>query len=188
MKLVVGLGNPGSQYVRTRHNIGFRAVERIAERAGASFNRRQFEAEAAELQLAGERVLLLKPQTFMNLSGRSVGPAASFFKIPPADVLVIHDEVDLPPGAARFKRGGGSAGHNGLKSVTAAIGADFVRLRLGVGKAPHGGDTAAWVLGAFSRDEEPGVELQLDLAEAAVGQWVAHGIEPAMNDLHRRQK
>jgi PTH1 family peptidyl-tRNA hydrolase len=133
MLLIVGLGNPGTEYAKQRHNVGFMAVDAIHRRHGFTPWRRRFRGEVAEGTLGGEKALLLKPQTYMNESGRSVGEAANFYKIEPADVLVIHDEVDLPPARIRMKTGGGSAGHNGLKSVSAAIGDGYRRLRIGVG-------------------------------------------------------
>src|SRR5438105_13628820 len=133
MRLVVGLGNPGTRYARNRHNIGFRAVEAIARRHGLPAFRERFKGELAEGVIAGERRLLLRPQTFMNDSGESVLAAMSFYKIPPADIVVIHDELDLRPGKVRGKRGGGSAGHNGLRPIDALIGPDYWRIRTGIG-------------------------------------------------------
>ena len=133
MLLIVGLGNPGAEYQRHRHNVGFMAVDAIHRRHGFSPWRRRFKGEVAEGTLAGEKVLLLKPQTYMNESGRSVQEAANFYKIEPGEIVVIHDEVDLPPGKTRMKAGGGTAGHNGLRSVGAEIGEDFRRLRIGIG-------------------------------------------------------
>jgi peptidyl-tRNA hydrolase, PTH1 family len=133
MRLIVGLGNPGSRYARNRHNIGFMTAEAIARRYGFGTFRSRFKGELAEGVIAGERRLLLLPQTFMNLSGESVLAAMSFFKIAPGDIVVIHDELDLRPGKVRVKRGGGNAGHNGLRSIDAMIGADYWRIRIGIG-------------------------------------------------------
>ncbi len=133
MLLLVGLGNPGPEYARQRHNVGFIAVDAIHRRHGFQPWRRRFSGDIAEGTLAGEKVLLLKPLTYMNDSGRSVQDAARFYKLEPKDVFVIHDEVDLPPGKTRVKVGGGAAGHNGLRSIDAAIGQDYRRLRIGVG-------------------------------------------------------
>jgi PTH1 family peptidyl-tRNA hydrolase len=133
MRLIVGLGNPGARYARNRHNIGFMAVEAIARRYGFPPFRSRFKGELAEGAIAGGRRLLLRPQTFMNASGESVLAAMSFYKIVPADIVVIHDELDLRPGKVRVKRGGGSAGHNGLRSIDAMIGADYWRIRIGIG-------------------------------------------------------
>jgi PTH1 family peptidyl-tRNA hydrolase len=133
MLLLVGLGNPGPEYARQRHNVGFIAVDAIHRRHGFQPWRRRFSGEIAEGTLAGEKVLLLKPLTYMNDSGRSVQEAARFYKLEPKDIVVIHDEVDLPPGKTRMKVGGSAAGHNGLRSIDAAIGQNYRRLRVGVG-------------------------------------------------------
>lgn len=133
MLLIVGLGNPGADYARNRHNVGFMAVDAIHRRHGFAPWRRKFRGEIAEGNLGGERTLLLKPQTYMNVSGGSVSEAAGFYKLDPPQILVVHDEVDLPAGKIRMKAGGGSAGHNGLRSITAAIGDEYRRLRIGVG-------------------------------------------------------
>jgi PTH1 family peptidyl-tRNA hydrolase len=133
MLIIAGLGNPGADYSGHRHNVGFMAVDAIHRRHGFGPWRRRFHAELAEGMLAGEKVLLLKPQTYMNESGRAVGEAMRFYKLAPEDVLVIHDEVDLPPAKLRMKAGGGTAGHNGLRSVGATIGEGFRRMRIGVG-------------------------------------------------------
>ena len=133
MLLIVGLGNPGAQYAQNRHNVGFMAVDAIHRRHGFPPWRRRFQSEVAEGTLAGAKVLLVKPQTYMNESGRAVQAAAAFYKISPADMVVIHDEVDLPPGKTRMKTGGGAAGHNGLRSIDAALGDGYRRLRIGVG-------------------------------------------------------
>jgi peptidyl-tRNA hydrolase, PTH1 family len=133
VKLVVGLGNPGPKYERTRHNIGFMAIDEIVRRHGFRSPREKFNGEIAEGEIGGERVIALKPMTFMNNSGESVAPAARFYKIEPADVIVIHDELDLLDGKVRVKRGGGAAGHNGLRSIDAHLGSDYWRMRLGIG-------------------------------------------------------
>jgi peptidyl-tRNA hydrolase, PTH1 family len=133
MRLIVGLGNPGLRYAKTRHNVGFVAVDAIARRYGFPTFRDRFKGELSEGVIGGEKRLLLKPQTFMNASGEAVLAAASFYKIPPAEIVVIHDEIDLKPGKLRVKRGGGAAGHNGLRSIDALLGADYWRVRVGVG-------------------------------------------------------
>jgi PTH1 family peptidyl-tRNA hydrolase len=133
MLILVGLGNPGPKYARNRHNIGYVAVDAVHRRFGFGPWRQRFQAETAEGTLGGRKCLLVKPLTYMNKSGQAVGEAATFYKVPPADILVIHDEVDLPPAKIRMKTGGGSGGHNGLRSITAAIGDGFRRLRIGVG-------------------------------------------------------
>ena len=152
--LVAGLGNPGPTYAGQRHNIGFMAVDRIAEDLNLGPWRRKFQAEIAEGAIGGKRVILLKPQTYMNESGRAIAEAARFHKIPPADVIVIHDELDLAPSKCRVKIGGGHAGHNGLRSIHAHIGPDYARVRLGIG---HPGDKAkvsGYVLHDFAKAEQ----------------------------------
>src|SRR4051794_20441655 len=137
MLLFAGLGNPGSRYAGNRHNIGFMAVDRIARDHRAGPWRRRFQGEATETTIGGERVILLKPETFMNDSGRAVGEAMRFFKIALKDVVVFHDELDLAPAKLRVKLGGGNAGHNGLRSITALCGNDYKRVRLGIGHPGH---------------------------------------------------
>ena len=132
MRLVVGLGNPGGRYARNRHNIGFMGIDAIARRHRAAGFRNRFKGELAEASIGGERVLLLKPQTFMNASGESLGETARFFKLLLSDIIVIHDEIDLRPGKLRVKRGGGNAGHNGLRSIDALLGPDYWRDRKSV--------------------------------------------------------
>jgi peptidyl-tRNA hydrolase, PTH1 family len=158
MKLIVGLGNPGARYAGNRHNIGFLAVDAIARQHRASPFRHRFQGEAAEVVLGAERAILLKPLTFMNESGRAVAEAQRFYKIPLADVIVLHDELDLAPAKLRVKLGGGNAGHNGLRSITAQCGNEYRRVRLGIG---HPGDKAlvhAYVLNDFGKGEQPWVE------------------------------
>lgn len=154
MKLWVGLGNPGAQYAGNRHNVGFRAVEAIADAQGLTPWRAKFQGQVAEGRLGGDKVLLLKPGTFMNLSGDAVQAAVAFYKIAVGDVVVFHDELDLAPGKCRIKRGGGHAGHNGLRSIAAHLGPDFTRVRLGIG---HPGDkrlVSNYVLGDFAKADE----------------------------------
>jgi PTH1 family peptidyl-tRNA hydrolase len=158
MRLFVGLGNPGSRYQGNRHNIGFMAVDAVARAHNAAPWRRRFQGQATEALVGPERVLLLKPETYMNESGRAVGEAMRFFKIPLADVSVFHDELDLAPAKLRVKVGGGNAGHNGLRSITALCGNDYRRVRMGIG---HPGDKAlvhAYVLNDFGKAEEPWVD------------------------------
>ncbi len=158
MLLVVGLGNPGPQYAGNRHNIGFMAIDAMARRYRCGPFKSRFGGLGSEGMLGEQRVVLLKPMTFMNESGRSVGEAARFYKIGLEDIVVTHDELDLAPGKLRVKRGGGNAGHNGLRSITAHLGNDYRRLRLGIG---HPGDKALvyrYVLSDFAKSERPWVE------------------------------
>ncbi|KMO15964.1 aminoacyl-tRNA hydrolase [Methylobacterium platani] len=168
MRLFVGLGNPGTRYAGNRHNIGFMALDAIARRHRAAPWRRKFQGESTEAVIGTERVLLLKPLTFMNESGRAVAEAQRFYKIPLEGVVVFHDELDLAPAKLRVKKGGGNAGHNGLRSITAQCGNEYWRARLGIG---HPGDKAlvhAYVLNDFAKAEMPWVEDMCDaMADAA---------------------
>jgi PTH1 family peptidyl-tRNA hydrolase len=158
MLLLVGLGNPGARYAGNRHNIGFMAVQAIARRHGFGPWRRRFQGVAAEGLIGGGRVLLLLPETFMNDSGRAVAEAAHFYKLAPGNVVVVHDEVDLPPAKVRVKSGGGIAGHNGLRSISAHIGNEYRRVRIGVGHPGIKDLVHAHVLSDFAKSERPWVE------------------------------
>jgi PTH1 family peptidyl-tRNA hydrolase len=153
MRLVVGLGNPGVRYAKNRHNIGFVAIDAIARRYGFPAFRDRFKGELSEGVIGGARRLLLKPQTFMNASGEAALAAASFYKIPPSEIVVIHDEIDLRPGKLRVKRGGGSAGHNGLRSIDALLGTDYWRVRIGVGHPGAKELVQPYVLQNFTAEE-----------------------------------
>jgi PTH1 family peptidyl-tRNA hydrolase len=169
MKLFVGLGNPGDRYARHRHNVGFMAVERIAARHGFGPWRARFAGRLAEGVLDGERVWLLEPQTFMNESGRSIAEAARFMKLPPADIVILHDEIDLAAGKVRVKLGGGVAGHNGLRSADSCLGTrEFKRVRIGVGHPGHKDRVIGHVLSDFHKVEQQWLEPLLDaVADAA---------------------
>ena len=158
MRLFVGLGNPGAKYAGNRHNIGYMAVDRIATDHGFAPFRAKFQGLLSEGRLGQERIALLKPETFMNLSGQSVGEAMRFFKLEPADVVVFHDELDLAPGKCRVKLGGGHAGHNGLRSLHAHIGDAYVRVRLGIGHPGHKDKVAPYVLSDFAKAEQDWLE------------------------------
>src|SRR5437763_373288 len=187
MRLVVGLGNPGARFVRNRHNIGFVIADAVARRYGFSAYRDRFKGEIAEATVAGEKRLLLKPQTFMNDSGESVLGAMSFYKIRPDEILVIHDDLDLRPGKVRVKRGGGSAGHNGLRSIDALVGADYWRLRIGIGHPGIKELVHPYVLQNFPLEEvklwvEPLVEAVAEAMPLLLG-----GDPPAfMSEVARR--
>jgi peptidyl-tRNA hydrolase, PTH1 family len=169
VKLIVGLGNPGAQYAGNRHNIGFMAVDRIAEDHGFGPWRARFQGKVAEGRLGAEKVVLLKPETFMNLSGQSVGEAARFYKVEPSDIIVLHDELDLAPGKLRMKVGGGHAGHNGLRSIHAHIGETYGRVRLGIGHPGHKDRVAGYVLQDFAKaDAEWLDDLMRGISDGAV--------------------
>ena len=168
MKLLVGLGNPDAKYAHNRHNVGFMAVDKIAERHELGAWRRRFKGVTTEGTLAGKRILLLKPATFMNDSGESVGEAQRFLKIAPEDIYVFHDEIDLAPGKVKVKAGGGNAGHNGLRSITAHIGNDYNRVRIGVGHPGVKEAVPHYVLHDFAKVEYQWLEPLLDaMAESA---------------------
>ncbi len=153
--IVVGLGNPGAEYVKTRHNAGFLAIDFIADKCGVKIDRLKFRALTCEVVIGGVRVLLMKPQTFMNSSGEAIGEAASFYKIAPENVIVLHDEISFDPGVMRIRRKGSAGGHNGLKSIISHLGADsFPRIKIGVGTKPSPEyDLVSWVLGKFSEED-----------------------------------
>jgi peptidyl-tRNA hydrolase, PTH1 family len=157
VKLIVGLGNPGNKYESTRHNAGFLALDEMLEQKGGSWEGQKWNAAIAKLDLFGERCILLKPQTFMNLSGRSVAPAMNFYKIEPEDVYVVYDDIDMPSGKVKTKKGGGHGGHNGVRSIIKETGnSDFVRIKLGVGRPDPSKtkiDVSDWVLGKMNEEE-----------------------------------
>jgi PTH1 family peptidyl-tRNA hydrolase len=185
MHLVVGLGNPGSEYRDNRHNVGFMVVDELLVRARGSAARAKFGAEIAEVTLAGKRVLLCKPMEFMNVSGQAVARAAGFWKIPVADVVVVHDELDVPFGRLKLAAGGGPGGHNGVRSLIADLGGpNFPRVRFGIGRPAPGRDAADYVLADFSRAEEKELPELRMLAADAVEAIVANGISAAMNKFN----
>jgi len=174
MQLFVGLGNPGAKYARNRHNVGFMAVDEIHRAHGFGPWRARFQGEVSEGILGGEKVILLKPATFMNLSGQSVGEAMRFYKIDPAAVTVFHDELDLAPAKLRVKQGGGHAGHNGLRSIHAHIGETYQRVRLGIGHPGHKDRVAQYVLQDFAKTDESWLaDLLHGIADGAP--WLAQG-------------
>lgn len=178
MRLFVGLGNPGPGYAGNRHNIGFMAIDRIAARWRVSPWRARFAGETAEGEIGGVKVMLLKPRTYMNESGRSVSEAARFFKIDLPDIIVFHDELDLAPAKIRVKAGGGNAGHNGLRSISPAIGNDYIRVRLGIGHPGHKDIVHSYVLSDFAKAEREWVEVLTD-AIADNADLLAQGDETA---------
>ena len=184
--LVVGLGNPGPQYAKTRHNVGFMVADLLAARMGAVFKvHKKSGAEIVTGRIAHKPVLLAKPRTYMNESGRQVGPLAKFYSVSPADVIVIHDELDIDFGQIRLKLGGGEGGHNGLRSVASALGTkDFQRLRIGIGRPPGRKDPAAFVLENFSAAERSEVPTLCEMAADACELLIESGLEPAQNQVH----
>jgi PTH1 family peptidyl-tRNA hydrolase len=184
MLLLVGLGNPGARYIGNRHNVGFMAVQAIAKRHGIGPWRRRFQGVACEGPIGGERVLLLLPGTYMNESGRAVGEAAQFYKLPPETTTVFHDEIELPPGKVRVKVGGGIAGHNGLRSISEHIGNDYRRVRIGVGHPGHKDLVEHYVLSDFAKSEWPWVEALADLLAENVDLLVRGEDASFQNKVH----
>ncbi|MFL0176187.1 aminoacyl-tRNA hydrolase [Mycobacterium sp. SMC-18] len=184
--LVVGLGNPGPRYETTRHNVGFLVADILAERIGSGFKvHKKSGAEVTTGRLGGRSVVLAKPRTYMNESGRHVGPLAKFYSVAPADVVVLHDELDIDFGRIRLKFGGGEGGHNGLRSVASALGTkDFQRVRIGVGRPPGRQDPAAFVLENFNSRERPELGTILEQAADATELLLQHGVEAAQNTVH----
>jgi len=184
MLLLVGLGNPGARYIGNRHNVGFMAVQAIAKRHGIGPWRRRFQGVACEGPIGGERVLLLLPGTYMNESGRAVGEAAQFYKLPPETTTVFHDEIELPPGKVRVKVGGGIAGHNGLRSISEHIGNDYRRVRIGVGHPGHKDLVEHYVLSDFAKSEWPWVEALADILAENVDLLVRGEDASFQNKVH----
>ena len=181
--IVAGLGNPGAKYDKTRHNAGFIAIDHIAERLGVRLDRVKFHALVCECELGGRRVLLMKPETFMNSSGMAIGEAAAFYKIPPENVLVLHDEISFDAGLFRIRRKGSAGGHNGLKSIIEHLGSDgFPRIKIGVGQKPSPDyDLVDWVLGKFPKEAEAAISARLDDIHSAAELIVRGEIDLAMN-------
>jgi PTH1 family peptidyl-tRNA hydrolase len=184
--LVVGLGNPGSNYAKTRHNIGFFVADILADRIGSGFKvHKKSGAEVTTGRLGGRSVVLAKPRVYMNESGRQVGPLANFYSVDPADVIVIHDELDIEFGRIRLKLGGGEGGHNGLRSVASSLGTkEFQRVRIGIGRPPGRKDPAAYVLENFSTAERQEVPTICEQAADATELLIRDGLEPAQNTVH----
>lgn len=184
--IVAFLGNPGLKYNGTRHNAGFMAADAMEKKLGVSINKMRFKALTQTADIGGKKVLLMKPQTYMNLSGDAIAQAANFYKVPPERVIVVSDETALPIGRLRIRRGGSAGGHNGLKSVIARFGTDqFPRIRLGVGDKPHPDyDMADWVLSAFKGQDAADMELVAKKAADAVECYITEGADRAMNKFN----
>ncbi len=180
--IVAGLGNPGAEYEKTRHNAGFIAIDKIAEDAGVKISRLKFRALTAEATIGGARVLLMKPETFMNSSGEAIGEAASFYKIPPENIIILHDEISFDVGIMRIRRKGSAGGHNGLKSIIEHLGSDnFPRIKIGVGMKPRPDyDLVSWVLGKFPEKDLQGLKEELPRIKDSVALMLEGKIEEAM--------
>lgn len=188
MKLIVGLGNPGKEYAGHRHNLGFRCINHLAKAHGIGVAKRHCQAQAGTGRIAGVPVALAKPRTFMNLSGESVRLLMQRYKAKREDLVVIHDDLDLPPGRIRFYANGGPGGHKGVESVIAALGSrDFVRIRVGVGRPPPGMDPVDYVLLDFSPTERPAIEKAIARVGEAVPFMLKEGLAAAMNRYNQRE-
>ena len=189
LRLIVGLGNPGARYAETRHNAGFQFADAVARREGVMFSpNRQYNGEVAEIGLGDQRLWLLKPVTFMNLSGQAVAPLARFFRIAPEEILVAHDELDLAAGTVRIKKGGGHGGHNGLRDIVARLGSsDFLRLRIGIGHPGHKDAVLGYVLQRAPQAEREAIEDAIARVEAFMPRLIDGEIQAVMNELHRRE-
>ena len=186
--IVVGLGNPGAQYSNTRHNAGFIAIDALAEKYSVKIDRAKYKALTAEATIGGKRVLLMKPQTFMNLSGEAVGEAARFYKIEPSCVIVLSDDISLDVGKLRVRRKGSAGGHNGLKSINEHLGSeDYPRLKIGVGQKPHPAyDLADWVLSAFSADELKKLAEVNDIIAQGIEKIILGDVDGAMQICNKK--
>jgi peptidyl-tRNA hydrolase, PTH1 family len=185
IRLVVGLGNPGLQYARNRHNIGFVVLDELARRSGAVFLAKN-KAQVAEARLEAQKVFLQKPQTFMNLSGEAVQPLAKFYQLEPSQIVVVHDDLDLPFGRLRIRAGGSSGGQNGVKDIAARLGTDsFVRVKVGISRPPEGWSVQNWVLSNFLPDEHTMLEQLVALAADAVVCVAKSGVQEAQNRFNQ---
>jgi len=179
--LIIGLGNPGRQYAHNRHNIGFQSIAYLARLYGIALNKRRFKALYGEGAIIGKRVVLVEPQTFMNESGEAVGPLAHWYKVPLDHLIVIHDDIDLALGQVRVRPGGSSGGHNGIKSIIAAVGSqEFPRVRIGIGR-PAAGEPADYVLNDYTADQEPVVAAAYVRVDEVIRVYLEQGIQAAMN-------
>jgi len=189
MIVVVGLGNPGKQYTLTKHNVGFLTVEELGQRVGIEITKNKFQSLCGEAVIEGNKVLFLKPQTYMNRSGEAVSSACDFYKVPPENLIIVHDEMDIELGRIMIKPGGGSAGNNGIKSIIVHLGTkDFIRVRIGIGKPRGESDGASHVLSNFSKSESAMIEDTIKTASDAVLEIIDGGLEKAMNKYNVKSK
>ena len=189
MKLIAGLGNPGKEYAGTRHNIGFGVIVRLSDEYNIPLNSKEHKAVCGKGFIEGEKVILAQPQTFMNLSGESVGRMADYYKIEPEDIIIAYDDIDLEVGQIRVRRKGSAGGHNGIKNIIAHLGTnEFPRVKVGVGAKPQGGDLVRHVLGRFSKEDEKKMDEALDEAVKAVVTIVTQDVDAAMNQYNGKKK
>ncbi|NMA01113.1 MAG: aminoacyl-tRNA hydrolase [Clostridia bacterium] len=188
MFLIIGLGNPGQKYKDTRHNVGFKVIDKIAQNLNIEVDKKEHQGLVQSTFWHGEKILLVKPQTYMNLSGQTVGELINYYHDQIDDLLVIHDDLDLPVGQLRFKKDGGTGGHNGLKSIVEHLNSqDFNRLKIGIGHPQGSMDVKNYVLTSFSEEERQSLEETIDRATEAVKTWMLEGIDKAMNEFNRKR-
>ena len=189
MKIIAGLGNPGAEYAHTKHNVGFMLVDVLAEKLGAASWKEDFFSALTEVRIGGEKVFLVKPLTYMNNSGEALGPMLSYYKLDVDDLVVVHDDMDIPAGMVRIRRKGSSGGHNGIKSIIAHVGSeDFARVRIGIGRPPAGWTVIHHVLAPFSTEDAPKIRAAIDYLLPAVESIVSDGVDFAMNRYNPHNK
>ena len=189
MKMIVGLGNPGSEYARTKHNVGFMFLDALAEKLGADNWKTKYDALVAEARIGTEKVLLVKPLTYMNESGRAVGPLMSWYKLAPEDLIVVHDDMDIPAGTIRIRRKGSAGGHNGMKSILYHVGDEnFPRLRIGIGRPLPGWTVVKHVLAPFSEEDAPKIREAIDYLLPALECVVTDSVDLAMNRYNPKKQ
>ena len=185
MYLIIGLGNPEEEYSKTRHNMGFNAINKIAEQYGIKVNKSKFQGLYESAIIEGQKVMLIKPQTYMNLSGECIKQFVDFYKIQKEEILVIYDDMDIEPGKIKIRKKGGTGGHNGMKSIIKMLGTEeFVRIRTGIGRPEHSGDDINYVIGAIPEEEIPKLQEGVEKAKEAVIEILKNGIDSAMNKLN----
>lgn len=188
MKIITGLGNPGSEYAKTRHNVGFMFVDALADKLGVTEWKEKFEAKIGEARIGAEKVLLVKPQTYMNESGRSVGPLMNFYKLEPEDLIVVHDDMDIPAGTIRIRKKGSAGGHNGIKSILAHVGDEhFARVRIGIGRPLPGWTVVRHVLAPFPEEDAEKVAEAIQYLIPAVACIVKEDVDKAMNQYNPKK-
>lgn len=189
MYVIVGLGNPGKEYAETKHNVGFRVIDKLAAQYNIDVSKFKHKALIGDGMISGKKVLLVKPQTYMNLSGESVKEVMSFYKVPIENMIVVYDDTSLELGMIRIREKGSAGGHNGIKNIISHMGTDvFNRVKVGIGEKPNGWDLADYVLAKFSKDDEADIEMGIDKASQAVGIFISTGIKDAMNKFNAKQK
>ena len=191
MKIIAGLGNPGTEYAQTKHNVGFMLVDALAEHLNAPAWKEDFFSAMTEVRIGGEKVFLVKPLTYMNNSGEALGPMLSYYKVDADDLVVVHDDMDIPAGTVRIRKKGGSGGHNGIKSILTHVGSeDFARVRIGIGRPPAGWTVINHVLAPFSSEDAPKIRAAIDYLLPAAECIVTDGVDLAMNkyNLHKKKE